>query len=188
MDMNPETELNKVRDEVYRKIGRNILFIQGIEQKLKNLIAINGSRPNSKSKTLDQRLAGVYKKTMGNLAGEFHEAYFFDQNENTQKEVEPVEPIFTFKFEHGAYSAHIQKSLDCIVDERNKLVHHFLQELGKGIKGWKDADNRLEHQHDNLVVVHKTLQEFSNWLREFMLKCPLDISNTVSDKATEELS
>ena len=180
--MNTEAELNKVRDEVYRKIGRNLLFIQGIEQKLKNLIAINGSRINSKSKTLDQRLAGVSKKTMGSLAGEFHDAYFVDQGENPQEEVEQVEPVYSFKFKCDDFSTHTQKSLASIVDERNKLVHHFLHELDEGIKGWKDADNRLEQQYDNLVAAYKDLKKLSGLLREFMLKFPSEITNAVSDK------
>jgi len=183
-----EAETNKIRDEVYRKIGRNILFIQGIEQKLKNLIAINGSRINSKSKTLDQRLADVSKKTMGNLAGEFYEVYFIDQNQKSQKGVEPIEPIYSFRLERNAFATHMRKSLASIVEERNMLVHHFLQKLDVSKKSWEEADNRLEQQHKGLVATHESLNEFSSWLREIMLKDPSDISNKVSDKAPEELS
>lgn len=171
--MAPEKELKIIRDEVHRKIGRNILFIQALELKLKKLIAANGLQINSSGDNLDQRFADVSNKTMGTLAGIFHKSYFDDHGEISKKEVESKESaFFSIRITGDVFSSHIKESLASIVDERNKLVHHFLEDLTVDIKAWEDADQSLEKQHANLVFGYKNLDKISELFKEGIAKLP----------------
>jgi len=85
--MEINVELEKLKNEVLRKIGRNVMLFQQMEHLLKFLVA-NGtsSAYASELKTNhEQRTATIYKKTMGKVVGEFLENTFSPSEETTNE-------------------------------------------------------------------------------------------------------
>ena len=75
-------------DEILRKIGRNIILFQQLEQLLKYL-CVNGNISGSASQLQDlteQRITSIHKQTMGQLVGQYI------NNVNTELEELPAAP------------------------------------------------------------------------------------------------
>jgi hypothetical protein len=102
--MESELDLKKMRDEVFQKIGRNLLNFQKIEHLLKLLIA-NGRVFGHMSETkeiLERQAAAVHKQTMGNLVGKFIDNTLLNHEESSQTPFEPKEPYFSFSINVNA--------------------------------------------------------------------------------------
>jgi hypothetical protein len=98
--MDSELELIKMRDEVFRKIGRNLLNFQKIELMLKHLIA-NGRISGYMSELKENQERGaatVHKQTMGNLVGQFIENTFMGLESTPEPTTERKEPYLSFSF------------------------------------------------------------------------------------------
>ena len=68
-NMESQIELEKAKNEVLRKIGRNVLLFQQMEKLLKFLIVngkVAGYAGEIKAK-IEQRAATINKKTMGHV-------------------------------------------------------------------------------------------------------------------------
>ena len=180
---------SEIRDEVHRKIGRNLLLIQVIEAVLKRLIALNGLKVKTGGSNLDERLAAINKTTMGNLVGEYHDIFFAEQGglHEDDEDVQEVQLSVRFRFASDELLAQSRKSFSSIVDERNKLVHHFLQELNVGAKGWEDADQKLEKQYKELTNQFKHLRSVHDALRKTVKKA-LSEERIFEDSQSEELN
>ena len=76
--MEISVELEKLKDEVLLKIGRNVMLLQQMEHMLKCLV-INGKLSGypSELKTIqEQRKATIHNQTMGQVVGQFLENTF----------------------------------------------------------------------------------------------------------------
>jgi len=83
--MDSEVELEKARNEVLRKIGRNMLLFQQMEHMLKYLVAhgqVSGNIGELRSNQ-EQRAERVRKQTMGMLAGQYLDEIHIGREENT---------------------------------------------------------------------------------------------------------
>lgn len=173
--MDSEVELEKIKNEIYRKVGRNLLRFQVMERKLKVLLAVNGF---SSEDDLDQRLESNLKSPMGDLAGKFHKNYFVGNNINSKRETAEREPLVSFSCwveGNSDYSENKKKALKFLVDGRNELVHHFLQRLDLDIKSWKDADQFLDKQNDQLLLEISNLENLTIAIRECLKKHQLEL-------------
>ncbi len=117
-------------DEVFRRIGRNLLLFQHIEHLLKQLMAsarIEGTLQSMQTK-LDERRAKIQKQTLGQLAGQFVDDVLADAGERDGPE-NVDEAWFSFGFSIQADSAFVEQhtaEMKAVVDARNDLIHHFL--------------------------------------------------------------
>jgi len=120
-----------VRDEVWRRIGRNLLLFQHIEEMMKavlSLTSVEGPASSIQQKGA-QRAEDVHRKTLGQLK----EQYFEEVMSEGLPAAEPPQPLteasfrFSYKIEpEGDRLDRDRAMFDALVSERNDLAHHFL--------------------------------------------------------------
>jgi hypothetical protein len=169
-----ESELNliKIRDEVFRKIGRNLLNFQKIELMLKHLIT-NGRMSGYISEfkaNQEQRSAAVHKQTMGELVGQFVENTLLDNQESSQIPLDLKEPYFSFSFNVNAnadfYNSKRQ-ALKSLVDDRNDLIHHLLPRFNaNSIENCLEIEQYLDQQRERLIPEYEHLKSLIESLKE----------------------
>ncbi len=121
------------RDDVLRKIGRNLVNFQKLEPMLKALNAqqsISGSLSELHALATNARRA-VAKKTMGPLVEAFVNSVFSATPEAREHAaVKEVAVSFSFRIEaNEAIAKERKKALRAVVAERNRLVHRWLAEF-----------------------------------------------------------
>ncbi len=152
-----DEQLENTKNEVLRKIGRNLLLIQQVEHMLKYLIA-NGKVSGYASELPNIRhkqKAAIHKQTMGQLVGQFLSNAYSTGTDDSDVPDSITEPHFSFTFtietDEGSFEARKQ-ALASIVAERNELIHHFLPRFNPGsLESSQEAEHYLDAQHDKLV-------------------------------------
>ena len=146
-----ENEYRDLVDEVLKKIGRNILLFQQIEKGLKLFLPFI-VHPNSIAKNIDdfrKTRESVKSQTLGSLINTFVKSVDYDID-------------------------YFAENLKRIVDERNKLVHHFGELEGLNIlstkEGCKTCIARLEaqYQEQGYFILYVDILWYSQ--RKFCLK------------------
>ena len=126
----PEWQAKK--DEVLRRIGRNLVLFQQIELLLKSLLSstrIEGYAHEIESK-IAGRAASIANKSLGPLVKQFVEECLSDDlpDSDADKEIEAAYFRYSFKIESDpAVVARDKAVLMALVEERNHLAHTFLQ-------------------------------------------------------------
>jgi len=179
--MESEVELENAKNEVLRKIGRNMLLFQQVEHMLKFLIA-NGKVAGNFSEVKgnqEQQAATIHKQTMGQLVGQFLDNTFSECEESTEEPIELKEAYvsFTFRVESDAvYYETKKQALASILSDRNELVHHLLPRFNPhSIESCLETDQHLDQQREKLLPeigmlrsMIDTLQEGKKKLTEFL--------------------
>ncbi len=144
-------------NDVFRKIGRNVMLFQQLEYLLKYLVAtssISGYVSELKSQE-EQRRATINKQTMGQLIGQ----YIKNSNpENLDILEDPKyfkEEMFIWvkhSFGDSTYYDNTKKVLAKLVDDRNKLIHHLLPQFDtNSIESCIQIGKKLDEQKNNIV-------------------------------------
>jgi len=169
--MASETTLETAKNETLRKIGRNLVNFQMLEQMLKCLIA-NGQvegRPGALLADRERRSAAVQRQTMGTLVGQFLAETLITQ-EDAESDPQEVKdawvriscPIMTHADSHEVR----KKALASIVAARNDLVHHFFPRFDlTSIGSCHAADHYLDQQREKILPEFELLRGFL-WARE----------------------
>jgi hypothetical protein len=179
--MESEIELEDAKNEVLRKIGRNMLLFQQMEKLLKFLIIngkIEGYTDELKSKQ-EQRSETIYRKTMGKLVGDYIEDTFSDFKEipQTPKDSERVFISFRLNLEtDSVYFENKKKILAEIVSDRNELIHNFLPNYDlTSIEGCREIEEHLDQQREKLLpelneikIIIENLVETKNLFYDFL--------------------
>lgn len=117
-------------DEVLRRVGRNLVIFQQVEQTLKFLTThARFHAPVSQfAERFDRHVAAIRKKSMGDLAGRLVDTVLQpDGDEAAPENITEVWFGFRFTVESDAESvARHERELKELVDRRNELIHHFL--------------------------------------------------------------
>lgn len=176
-----EKELSEVKDDLFRKIGRNLINYQIIEQLLKQLILSSRiSGPISQLEEIQkQKSEEVKVQTMGVLAGKFIENTYQKPKESLieQAEIKEIHLSNAIYFDVGDDVLESRKAdLKKLTDERNNLAHHLLPRLDlNSIESCLAMSRELEAQLEvqikeieNLVSLIKqignTLKEHANFM------------------------
>ena len=144
-------------NDVFRKIGRNVMLFQHLEYLLKYLVATNsisGYESELKSQE-EQRRATINKQTMGQLIGQYIE------NSNPESQDILEDPKY-FKEEMFIWIKHgfgdstdydnTTKALTKLVDDRNELIHHLLPQFDtNSIESCVQIGKKLDKQGNNIV-------------------------------------
>jgi hypothetical protein len=174
-------ELEKARNEVLRKIGRNIFLFQQVEAMLKFLIT-NGTVSgyiSELSANQKQRADAVQKQTMGQLVGQYLENTHSGCDESREEEEQLKEAYLSFTFRVDCDATYYEKkkqSLASIVAERNELIHHLLPRFNpNSIDSCLETDKYLDQQREKLLpeidmlkTLIESLQEGRQELAEFL--------------------
>lgn len=146
------------RDEVLRKIGRNVLLFQQAELRLKWLAArkriagMSDEFPTVAAK-MQEQVAG---ETLGTVMRRAIDAPGPSAREQERIDAAILENGcvhfeigFDFTGADGEPDTAWRKGLEALVEHRNDLVHHFLKRFDlAAADGCRAASNYLDEQHD----------------------------------------
>ena len=178
---NTDVALENARDEVLRKIGRNMLLFQQMEGMLKYIVAnseLSGNIDELKVNR-DKRVEKVRTQTMGLLVGQYIGETLRGNEKCTEEHKERNGAYFSFTHKvecDAAYHEEREQALASIVADRNDLIHHLLPKFDpNSIKSCRETDQYLEQQREKLLPefdllkrMAKNLQELRKSLGEFL--------------------
>ena len=158
-------ELEKLKDEVLLKIGRNVMLLQQIEHMLKCLV-INGKLSGypSELKTIqEQRKATIHNQTMGQVVRQFLENTFSAPEETRIGPEELKEKWISFRHTiecDDVFYEERKKALASIVAERNDLIHHLLP--NNSFESLTQTEQYLDQQREKILPEFEFLK---SWLK-----------------------
>ena len=168
----PKMELEQAKNEVMRKIGRNMLLFQQMEHMLKFLV-VHGTMAGYRSEIManqEQRAAAVLKQTMGQVTGQFLENTYSVPEETADAPEELKEAYFSFAFRLKSDPVDYEnkkQALASIVADRNELIHHLLPRLDTdSIESWMETDRYLDQQREKLLPEIDALGNMVDVLQE----------------------
>ena len=151
------------RDEVLRRVGRNVVTFQQIEQVLKYLTA-NSALIGPASQLLarrDKAADAVRTKTMGDLAGRLLNGVLqVDAEQELPEEIDEAWLGFRFSIDTDAeFVGRHDQEMRAVVDARNDLVHHFLPRWQSAVNGDTEAVLAyLDAQHAEALRMFERLR------------------------------
>ncbi|MBP0633463.1 hypothetical protein [Cupriavidus sp. AcVe19-1a] len=159
----PLTELETARQEVLRRLGRNLLLFQQIEYCLKFVLARhkNGGTLASYQDNLQRRVDGINKQMLGKLVEQYGRDVLRDAGEPVPEEEWP-DDWFSFVFRLSGSTEFIgglRRDLKLMTDERNELVHHFLPRWQPASADkLSEALLYLDTQREKVLPMHEHLK------------------------------
>lgn len=171
---NFNTDLETLKEEVYQKTGRNLLFFQKMESTLKYILLscnISGyARELTKKQEANHKK--IQKQTMGHLVKLCLEKNLTEHYEVPEAPDKLDGLHISMNIAIGLDEARFQKikqDLESVVDERNDLVHHLLSKFGSET----DAEKRrlsiiqyLDKQYDDAKAKNAFLQSFVDTIQK----------------------
>lgn len=158
-----QLDLHDIRKEVVYKVGRNVLLFQQMERVLKYLVthsAFSATASEMASK-FDRHKQSVSKRTLGMVVGDFLAG--------SKPEPAPevlTEPHLSISFDFELEES-VRVQIEALVDERNYLVHHFLEGIDAESKeSWVKASGRLDIQEDELDKATDHLRKLAQALSD----------------------
>lgn len=158
-------------DEVLRRVGRNVVLFQQVEQLLKFLNAHSTAHgPASKlAARVEAQVAAVHKSTMGDLAGKLVSGVLEPQDEHqTPDQID--EPWVGFRFSVGVDAEFVDRhdqEMRALVDARNDLIHHFPPRWQAAVDG--DAEGALTYLDAQRAETVRMSERLQNWARSLAL-------------------
>ena len=161
--MNEPMDIEVIRTEALRKLGRNIVNFSKIEGALKYLLSVSQFEGDKEtiSEQLSRNQDKLRKQTLGNLVKKFHENVVVDasQLENIT-DSSSLEISFQVKVSsHNSDSLKAMKrALSNIVDERNRLIHEELALLDTScVEDYRKLISLLDEQNPRLLAQLKEI-------------------------------
>ena len=149
--------LDIAKDEVMRKVGRNLLLFQLLENALKYLV-MNGELSGYFSELQSNQLKRserVGKQTLGLVAGQFFDQNFRTNKDGGQLPEQISEPHLKIKIEFDVENDNFEvreKALSQLIAGRNELVHHFLKRIEQDyLESWIEASGYLDDQREQII-------------------------------------
>lgn len=176
IDLN--ADLEKLKEEVHQKTGRNLLFFQKIEFMLKYILL--NCNISGYAKELTKKKEANYKKiqtqTMGHLVKQCLEKNLTEHYEVPEAPDELDDLHISMTIAIGldeAQSQKIKQGLKSVVDERNDLVHHLLSKFGSEtdtVKRRLSIIQYLDKQYDDAKAKKAFLQSFVDSIQKLKKK------------------
>jgi hypothetical protein len=164
--MESPDELGRARDEVFRRVGRNVLMYQSMELMLKTLLnkgRFKGTISELKQ-LVTQRATRPDRRMLGQLINPLinHHLTPVDLTAITFAEKNEISISFSFTVEHTAEEREIFRiELEALVAERNELIHHSLSRFQlDSVSGCVSASAELEQQRHRILPMSNKLQGF----------------------------
>lgn len=177
--MGDQKKLVKARNEVFRKIGRNMLLCQSVEQKLKfiNTYSNYSHDMSEASSAIKLKSETVYKQTMGQLVDEYLDIYS-EKTEDSSMALPDRHVSFEVRVSGDSFSYKKKLSdFSSIIENRNNLIHHLLPSFDpESIGSCLEVEQRLDQQRlellpeiNNLKSIIKGIIIMSEKLMEILL-------------------
>lgn len=152
MTMNEPIDIEVVRTEALRKLGRNIVNFSKIEGILKYLLSVSQFEGTEEiPEQLRKNHARLRKQTLGTLVREFHKHVVVDASQiETATASSASEIVFYSKV--SSTQARKRALLDIVV-ERNKLIHQDLALLDIScVEDYRTLIGLLDEQNPRLLA------------------------------------
>ena len=156
--MQPTVDSQSARDELYRRIGRNVVNFQYLEATLRSMVPMLYNKSTLKELQAHQNEVSTKqeKSTFGNLVSAYHDRLSRSKkvlNETVRDEV-LAEPTFAYGFtiEVTPETAAQRKiALVNLVAERNRLIHEDLLNVDlKSLEECEELSARLDEQYTRI--------------------------------------
>ena len=181
--MNESVDIEAVRAEALRKLGRNIVNFSKIEAGFKYLLSVSQLEGTGKiiSDQLRRNQTRLRKQTLGKLVQEFNKNILGDasQSEPTP-DFDRAGISFSFKvtYDNPDFLKLQNHALTSIVAERNKLIHQNLAFLDtSSVEDYHNLITLLDEQNPRLLAQLEELRWMIETLRE-SLKAFKDLSKS----------
>lgn len=167
-----ESTIESARNEALRKIGRNVILFQELENILKFLAsAQHPSMPISKAQaTREERAESIRIKTLGQVAGQVAEELFAGSHAESSAPAEITEPWLTFSFRIEGDPKDLEgsrRALKALIDERNDLVHHLLSRWNlRDAESCNALSTELDEQRHRIILETEKYRAYANTVRE----------------------
>lgn len=143
-------------NDLFSKIGRNVILFQHLENLLKYILA--NSQISGYASELQEiqvkNASTISKQTMGNLVAKFIETIGPALPEAVNASENIKESHFSFRFRIGMDASNVKEqkeSLAKLVSERNELIHHFSANLSRTSSScYLDLEKRLDLQAEKI--------------------------------------
>lgn len=157
-------DLSSARNAVFQKLGRNIVLFQQLEHGWKDFFAervVEGSSVEEFAQSKSARRGKVVSKSLGQVIG-----HVFEDLAKGDPEPPPLAAgaigwfRTSFRIEGDEYLAQKQESLKRLVGERNRLVHHMLEDYDlRTAEGIARLDAVLDPQAERVRAELHELRE-----------------------------
>lgn len=157
------TDPKPTRDEVLRRVGRNLIVFQQIEHFLKVLLANhkNAGTPETYVSNLQDQTECINKKMLGHLVDKYGTDAFKDAGAQVPED-EGADGWIHFSFHisgDAEFVESMRRDLKVMTDERNELVHHFLPRWQpNALDKLEEALVYLDAQREKVLPIHDHLR------------------------------
>lgn len=172
-----KADLKTTQDEVFRRVGRNLLLFQQIEQLLKFVLTYHkaGGEPVDFKEKQQKRIDTINKTMLGNLVDKYGTEVLKDAGAEVPEEESPVNWItFSFRISGDAeFIEAMRRAMKLMTEQRNELVHGFLPR-------WQpDSPEKLEEtlvyldtQREKVLPMNEHLRTTASHIQESWKKLP----------------
>jgi len=170
--MNESVDIEAIRAEALRKLGRNIVNFSKIEAAFKYLLSV--SQLDGTGKTTSAQLrrneTRLRKQTLGKLVQEFNKNILEDASQSAPTpDFSEAGISLSFKviYENPDFLKVEKRKLASIVAERNKLIHQNLAFLDtSSVEDYHNLITLLDEQNPRLLAQLEELRWMIEFLRE----------------------
>ena len=148
-------DIETIRSEALRKVGRNVVNFARLESGLKILLSlcISGT-PKELKKKKRRRIQENRTKTLGELAMHFSSSLAKGQKglEDIPENLDDIHISLSFSVGDDKGSRNFRKSLLELVKDRNNLIHHRLAELDStSVDSYRMLIEYLDEQQKRII-------------------------------------
>ena len=171
--MECNADIEKVRNEVLRKLGRNLLIFQHIEALLKfftSKSSISAYLGEFMSQ-LPYQQDSVKRKMMGQLIDPVLAALYGEKIGTQELDLfNEVKVSISMRMEGGSDAESLHRSsLEAVIKERNELVHHFFSRVQQdSLDDWRAAGVYLDRQREIVLPELNLLGSMARAFQEAM--------------------
>ncbi len=156
-----EDVLVKARNEVFRKVGRNLYLYQQLEKLLKhlNLIAEMSGYMSEIEEKQRKKASKLNVMNMGPLVDQLFDNIYSNADKPSNSPEQLKEPYFNFNFTIQTDPEFVEQrkqALKLFVDDRNNLVHHlFINSDIASIERYAEIEAYLDAQRERIIAEHE---------------------------------
>lgn len=171
---NAGQELGELADSIHRAIGRNLVDLQKVELILRWIVG--HSRNSGPASALEGRRSERLKKFRKAGLGDLVQSFGADvlTSADAESDIPELgaedEAHFAFRFQLRMEAGKVRdtkRSLERLVQERNKLVHGLLERWQQdSMESGRELLQKLEEQHRGIVAETEALRQHATSLNE----------------------
>lgn len=167
-------ELEDLRNEVLKKVGRNVVLFQEFEVMLKFLVTygkISGYACDLEE-IKEKHKTKVMKTTLGQVAGQFIENAVGEYQKVDEDLPELKEKVayvsFSFRIQSDEkFYLKTKENIANIIQQRNDLIHHLSLNFDLNtIESLKEAEKYLDEQREAILPEHDRVKQYLKVLDE----------------------